>query len=613
MTQPATTAGEKATAQASEAVDADALGPWNPGVQSSLPRGYLPLSTMHRADNVSTTLDEAEALRDLTGIALEKLVRFTPGRLVIHETLIRVMAELTVPDGDRYTDLGENFRQMTTRLLDQFIRPHMTEIAAFHGDVVARAEVFFATELAALQVPMQTASSDSRRLSLWARLVGGGQREAARSPARAASDIGLDALTAWHEKAGLAEMPFEMACYDALYRAGGALFNRRGRIGNDPSTLVALATTFVANGYGSQRVGEVVDPYFRDGAAQLGFRFLPTQDKPIVMNVKGASAAGKSTMRPLQRLLAKRLGVAWEDFALISPDIWRKFLLDYSSLGPARRYAGTLTGHELEIIDKKLDRHMAEKAEAGRMSHLLIDRFRFDSFAQGNEAVDGAKLLTRFGASIYMFFVITPPEAIVERAWYRGEKVGRYKAVDDLLAHNVEAYSGIPNLFFTWALRPDKRVHVEFIDNSVPKDFQPKTAAFGTNGRLVVLDVECLLNIDRYRAININAENPVDIYRDRHGKDIGGGFAFLKTCFRQIPLIEFAEQATGEIYARIESGRIVWWNYEVYARAVTSAVARTAFETLAMPQSEAAFGEDLAPRRLDRAGSETLGRWGERG
>jgi len=36
-----------------------------------------------------------------------------------------------------------------------------------------------------------------------------------------------------------------------------------------------------------------------------------------VMNVKGASASGKSTMRPLQKLLARKLNFPWKEFALI--------------------------------------------------------------------------------------------------------------------------------------------------------------------------------------------------------------------------------------------------------------------------------------------------------
>ena len=37
-----------------------------------------------------------------------------------------------------------------------------------------------------------------------------------------------------------------------------------------------------------------------------------------------------------------------------------------------------------------------------------------------------------------------------ERAWQRGLTTQRYKAVDDLLYHNVEAFTGIPELFFSW-------------------------------------------------------------------------------------------------------------------------------------------------------------------
>ncbi|MBM3372819.1 MAG: hypothetical protein FJY44_02995 [Betaproteobacteria bacterium] len=109
-------------------------------------------------------------------------------------------------------------------------------------------------------------------------------------------------------------------------------------------------------------------------------------------------------------------------------------------------------------MDHKLDRVMARKAERGDMSHLLIDRFRFDTFAPASD-VAGSNLLTRFGEIVYLFFMVTPPHATVERAWQRGLEVGRYKAVDDLLAHNIEAYTGMPEVFFTWALAADKKVH----------------------------------------------------------------------------------------------------------------------------------------------------------
>ena len=140
---------------------------------------------------------------------------------------------------------------------------------------------------------------------------------------------------------------------------------------------------------------------------------------------------------------------------------------------------------------------MARKAERGEMTHLLIDRFRFDSFAPDSDEA-GSNLLTRFGHDVYLFFMITPPEMLVERAWKRGLEIGRYKAVDDTLAHGIVAYAGMPRLLFTWAKRNDKRVQFELLDNSVGAGERPRTVAFGSNRTLNVLDVKMH---DRRRAL----------------------------------------------------------------------------------------------------------------
>ena len=187
--------------------------------------------------------------------------------------------------------------------------------------------------------------------------------------------------------------------------------------------IVLLATDMSCNIHGSEVIGQSLDPILRHAAREEGYELLPRQERPIVINTKGPSASGKSTLRPLQKRLAGALGVRWSDFALISPDIWRKQLLDYASLGSAYKYAGALTSEELQIVDQKLDRYMAGKHQRGEMSHLLIDRFRFDSFAADSDEA-GSNLLTRFGDSLYLFFMITPPDLLVERAWKRGLEGG---------------------------------------------------------------------------------------------------------------------------------------------------------------------------------------------
>ena len=257
----------------------------------------------------------------------------------------------------------------------------------------------------------------------------------------------------------------------------------------------------------------------------------------------------------LQRELAERIGVPWEDFALVSPDYWRKFLLDYDSLGEDYKYAAMLTGQELEIIDRKLDRYMAAKATRNEMPHLLIDRFRFDSFASPVTQQGDGQLLSRFGATVFMFFVITPPVDTVERAWARGKATGRYKAVDDLLFHNVEAYTGMPQLFFTWVNKEQQKVHFEFLDNSVPHGQRPRTAAFGWNGELTILDHDCMRRLMRYREINVEAKRPEEVQRapgsGANGADI------LAECVARIPRVTFADPGDWRILAQTRDGAVI--------------------------------------------------------
>src|SRR5690606_24042576 len=119
--------------------------------------------------------------------------------------------------------------------------------------------------------------------------------------------------------------------------------------------------------------------------------------------------------------------------------------------------------------------------------------------------------LSRFGDTVFMFFVITPPAETVERAWTRGLKTGRYKAVDDLLYHNIEAYRGMPRLFFTWVKKDRQKMHFEFLDNSIPLGELPRSVAFGWNDRIAILDLECMRKMSIYKKVNLRARRPEDV------------------------------------------------------------------------------------------------------
>ena len=594
--------------------DSNILGPWNPGLTSQIPRALLPLSTMFRPENVTTSVDQATELSDFTGIVPYKLVIFRPQRLAVHEVLIRVTANLSVPDGARPADLGINFRAMTETLLSRYVEPHMAEIVNAYEQLRGQAKALAEVEIAALLAPPNAPDPKGQPRGVFARLavaLGGGRKPRTARPATERSEEREHRILAeWRSRAAAVEGPLERAVLSALVKTATAISGQRGRMVGDFDVLVGLVTGMVCNRYGSEAIGRLIEPILQEAATREGFRLLPAQDHPIVMNVKGASAAGKSTMRPLQRGLADRLGVDWAEFALISPDIWRKYLLDYESLGAAARYAGTLTGHELEVIDKKLDRYMAQKAERGAMSHLLIDRFRFDSFSTETERLQGSNLLTRFGDLIYMFFVITPPEATVERSWKRGLEVGRFKAVDDLLDHNVEAYTGMPRLFFTWALRTDKRVHCEFLDNGVPEGSPPRTVAFGWNGELNILSVKHLLDVDRYRKINVEATRPEDVYPDAGAMAPRNNTQFLEDCVRQLAAVNFVDCGTGAVYARTENGALVAIDRGGLDRAMADEDTRAGLEAIAGGSLNRFVRRPVEPRQLDRDGAQTLGLWG---
>lgn len=534
---------------------------WNPGIESQIPRELLHLATIFRPENVFTDVSTALELRGLTGFALSELVAFRPERLALHELLIRVTADFAVPDGSRIGDLGINFREIARRLLTRHVAPNLESMRTAFTQ--ARTQVALhvqhaLTEVSPAAVPPE---SDARRPpTFFARLARRRLTPAVsskESPRSVDSQWGPAEILRVEQLAGEASDATQALVLRTLARVMSALFTTQGHAWGTRELIVAVTTDMATNTVASQAIGRVLDPLLRAAGEGEDYRLLPRQERPVVINTKGASASGKSTLRPLQKLLAGDIGVDWQDFALISPDIWRKQLLDYDSLGAAYKYAGAFSAEELQIVDTKLDRHMAEKNAQGDMPHLLIDRFRFDSFA-ADSAEAGSNLLTRFGAAVYLFFVITPPEQLVVRAWNRGLEFGRFKAVDDTLAHAVDAYSGIPDLFFTWVNRGDKRLRFEFLDNSVSFGERPRTVAFGDNVTCNVLDVPNLINIDRFARTNVTATAPAQLFTHPPLLDAQHNLGFLRRCVATFRQVNFADPATGAVYLHLQAGIPLW-------------------------------------------------------
>ena len=145
---------EKAALPAGDAVAVE-FDHWHPGVLSRIPREIRHLATIHRPENVYTSLTQAEELHDLTGLPVSELVAFRPQRLALHELLVRVTADFSIPDGAKLEDLGINFRRTVSTILASYITPQQEAINAAYEALRRGLAAAIEKELALLYPPAQ--------------------------------------------------------------------------------------------------------------------------------------------------------------------------------------------------------------------------------------------------------------------------------------------------------------------------------------------------------------------------------------------------------------------------------------------------------------------------
>lgn len=576
---------------------------WNPGLSSQIPSSLQSAVTLFRPENSTIDYRSAKELADFSGLKPVELIAFRIERLIVHDLLVRVTSDLSVPDGPNYEDLGISLRSMVHSIYTQYILPEVESHQQSFNSVRNSCERYIKDELSASLFSPASKPEDTNKQSFISSIFKP-EKNAVKDTNKSSRE--LTALAMWQSRIETEPDPHRRYCIESIHRVVSAIVAHLGSMVNQPEITTTIATNMAMNSIGAELAHTILEPIFNTAVVEEKFRWLPIQKQPVVMNVKGASASGKSTIRPQQRQLAGKFDTPWEDFALISPDYWRKYLLNYDSLGKDYKYAAMLTGQELEIVDKKLDKYMAEKAAIGQLTHLLIDRFRFDSFnidKRGHSR--DSKLLSRFADKIYLFFMITPPAETVVRAWERGQTTGRYKAVDDLLYHNIEAYTGMPDLFLSWVLSDDKHVHFEFLDNSVEKGQSPNTAAFGWNNSMTILDVEQMRAIEQFRKVDVDAKSADNVFIDEGNSD---NSVFLKRCINTISEVKFVDKGSYAIYALVVDGKLVWSNPELLEHRADKEFLKTLFDDISISTENIPSGHD----KLFDASREkqyTLGYW----
>jgi len=508
------------------------------------------METIYRPELVFTSREYVEEFARLTGLPCEELTAFKPERLALHELIIRITADIVVPEGEDEETFGRNFRQIAAKIHDHYITAHMDLIERSYFDLRLRANAIIRKCLTeALDRPAVSPKSHLFPFNLFAKQ----KRASARQ--MSLQEFAYD-VVAGFKAAGLSAVDLlERAVYKSLYRVLGKIAANCGSIGSDQELLTNLISQHVCNHYGSQIVGQAIAPLIEAAIVQEGYTRISHREFPILISLKGASAAGKSSLRPMLKQVMREQGIEPDDYVTISPDVWRRMLLDYESLGPASKYAGHLTSRELIAIDGKLDRYIRYKANRDKaIPHFLVDRFRFDSFSSEQVATVLHNTYAKYVSTIYMYFIVTPPEETVERGWQRALERGRYKAVEEFLGHSVEAYKGMPKILFKWLAyrRPEYRYF--FLDNNVPRGTFPKTIAFGNQNEITIFNPVAFADIECYQKINIHAELRTEVYPPGEIMAIARNLGFLNECIKRITVVNFVDEASGTSYVRVQNG-----------------------------------------------------------
>jgi hypothetical protein len=279
---------------------------WNPGIESEIPKAYRELETIYNAANVFTQLDEVNQLAVETGLSPQELIAFRPHRLVLHELIVRVTADIVVREGEAEEDLGINFRNIANLIFSQYIIPGLMQIEHGFDTMRTRIEDMTAAELERALLPQTPAIKE--KSSLWSTLFKPAKKApVAATQTRQEREFGL--INNLKTSGLAASDELSAAVYRSLYRVLGSIATTRGFIGNDPAYLKDICVRHACNYLGSREIGAKVEALVNKAIDVEGYDRIADADTPILISLKGASAAVKSSLRPILSEMMSQLGI----------------------------------------------------------------------------------------------------------------------------------------------------------------------------------------------------------------------------------------------------------------------------------------------------------------
>ena len=138
--------------------------------------------------------------------------------------------------------------------------------------------------------------------------------------------------------------------------------------------------------------------------------------------------------------------------------------------------------------------------------------------------------------------------------------------------------------------------------------------AFGSNRVLNVLDVKSMLDIERFRRVNVDAASKDTLYADADLLRPEHNAGFLRQCLEYFPVVNFADQSTGRVYLEFASGAPVWCDRDALDVAIASAETRAGLVAAAPSALHRIAPSTDGPRYLGSGSGDqrwaTVGAWG---
>jgi hypothetical protein len=120
-----------------------------------------------------------------------------------------------------------------------------------------------------------------------------------------------------------------------------------------------------------------------------------------------------------------------------------------------------------------------------------------------------------------------------------------------------------------------------------------------------------MLDVVRYRRVDINAASPDALFRDAALLAPERNTEFLSECVRRFREVNFADQATGRVYLQLRSGAPVWTDPAGLQRALVDGDTRAGLNA-ASSRATGGLAASSEPREqvLDAERRHTVGQWG---